>query len=370
MTESDGANAEADAGRTPAGRAAPQVVLWTEGERGPRFPLDVDGIGAAGGVTRFVAAPTDSERLGAVADARILVAAHVKITEDLYGAAPRLAGVIRTGIGLDTVDIPAATRHGVCIAHVPDFCYDEVADSAWTLILAVTRKLLEADRRVRRGEWVPNALLPVHSLRGRALGLVAFGHIARKVAERGRAFGVHVIAADPYLDGAAMARDGVEKVSFDELLARADIVSLHTPLTPETRGLVNAAAFARMKPGAILINTSRGPVVDEPALVDALRSGHLGGAGLDVLSPEPPAPDNPLFAMDNVVLTPHSSSTTVEALDDLARKVNLQIVQMLRGEWPTYLANPAVRSQPNARLTARGVTPSTRHASHGGGGAS
>jgi len=329
-----------------------QVVLWLEGEKGPRFGLDTAGIEEAGGVTRFVACRTDAERAEAVADARILVAAHIKVTEDLFRAAPRLAGVIRTGIGLDTVDIPAATRHGVCIAHVPDFCYDEVADSAWALLLAVARKLPEAGRRVRGGEWVPNNLLPVRSLRGRTLGLVAFGHIGRKMAERGRAFGLRLIAADPYVDEAAMAREGVEKVSLEDLLGQADIVSLHTPLTPETRGLMNAAAFARMKQDAILINTSRGPVVDEPALVAALRSGRLAGAGLDVLATEPPAKDNPLFAMENVVLTPHSSSTTIEALDDLTRKVDMQIVQMLRGEWPTYLANRAVKTQPNVRLTA------------------
>jgi D-3-phosphoglycerate dehydrogenase len=340
--------------------AKQQVVLWMEGEQGPRFALDTAGIERAGGVTRFVACKTDAERLEAVAGARILVAAHTKITEDLYQAGSRLAGVIRTGIGLDTVDIPAATRHGVCIAHVPDFCYDEVADSTWTLLLAVARKLPEAGRRVRSGEWVPNNLLPVHSLRGRTLGLVAFGHIGRKVAERGRAFGMRIVAADPYVDEAAMAKDGVEKVSLEDLLGRADVVSLHTPLTPETRGLINAAAFARMKPGAILINTSRGSVVDEPALIEALRAGRLAGAGLDVLATEPPAKDNPLFAMENVVLTPHSSSTTVEALEDLARKVSMQVVQMLRGEWPTYLANRAVQKEPNARLTAGRVAPSGR----------
>jgi len=334
------------------GASAPQVVLWTEGERGPRFPLDQAGIAAAGGTVRNVACRTDAERLEAVAGARILVAAHTKVGEDLFKAGPHLAGVIRTGIGLDTVDLPAATRHGVCIAHVPDFCYDEVADSTWTLLLAVARKLPEAGRRVRGGEWVPSNLLPVHSLRGRTLGLVAFGHIGRKVAERGRAFGMRIIAADPYVDEAAMAKEGVEKASLEDLLARADVVSLHTPLTPETRGLINAAAFARMKPGAMLINTSRGPVVDESALIDALRSGRLAGAGLDVLAAEPPAEDNPLFAMENVVLTPHSSSTTIEALEDLARKVSMQIVQMLRGEWPTYLANRAVQKQPNVRLTA------------------
>ncbi len=151
-----------------------------------------------------------------------------------------------------------------------------------------------------------------------------------------------------------MEREGVERVTLDDLLARADIISLHTPLTEETRGLIGARAFERMKPGAILLNTSRGGVVDQPALIAALRSGRLGGAGLDVQHPEPPAADSPLVQMDNVILTPHYASTTVEALADLAVKVNRQIIQLLRGEWPTYLANPAVRTQPERRLAAEG----------------
>ncbi len=332
--------------------AEPQVVLWTEGEAGPRFPLDEEGIAAAGGVLKSVGCRDTAARIAAARDAAVLVVSHAAIPGELCAAAPRLVGIVRTGIGLDTVDIPGATRHGVCVAHVPDFCYDEVADTAWALLLAVTRKVLPADRHVRSGRWVPNELLPMHTLRGRILGLVGFGHIARKVAERGRPFGVRIVAADPYVDAAAMEQAGVEKVDLDDLFARADIVSLHTPLTDETRGLVGEAAFARMKPGAILINTSRGGVVDQAALVAALRSGHLGGAGLDVQHPEPPARDIPLFQMDNVVLTPHYASTTVEALEDLARKVSRQVVQFLRGEWPTYLANPAVRSQPGCRLSA------------------
>jgi D-3-phosphoglycerate dehydrogenase len=333
-----------------------RVVLWTESETGPRFPLDVEGIAAAGGVIRSVACRSAGDRIAAARDAAVMIVSVADVTAALCEAAPRLVGVVRTGIGLDTVDLLGATRHGVCVAHVPDFCYDEVADSTWALLLAVTRKVLMADRMVRAGQWSPGGLLPMHRLRGRILGLVAFGHIARKVAERGRAFGVRIIAADPYVDAAVMARDGVEKVTLDDLLERADIVSLHTPLTEETRGLIGAAAFARMKPGAILINTSRGGVVDQQALVDALRSGRLGGAGLDVQAPEPPLPDNPLLRMENVVLTPHYASTTVEALDELAAKVSRQVIQLLRGEWPTYLANPAVREQSNCRLVALGRT--------------
>jgi len=332
--------------------SAPLVVLWSEGEKGPRFPLDAPAITAAGGILRYVSCRTEEERIAAARDAHVMVAGGAPITDAFCAGATGLVGLVRTGIGLDTVDLPAATKHGVCVAHVPDFCYDEVADTTWTLILGVTRKLILADRHVRGGGWVPGAMLPMHSLRGRTLGLVAFGHIARKVAERALPFGLRVVAADPYVDAPEMAKVGVEKLGLDELLSQADIVSLHTPLTEDTRGMIGAVAFARMKPGAILINTSRGGVVDQQALVAALRSGRLSGAGLDVQNPEPPAKDNPLFSLDNVVLTPHYASTTVEALAQLCEKVNRQVVQFLRWEWPTYLANPKVREQPNCRLTA------------------
>ena len=330
--------------------------MWTEGETGPRFGLDQAGIAGAGGVIRNVACRDDVDRLAAARDAYVLVVSQAQIGEAIFAGSPGLVGVVRTGIGLDTVDLPAATRHGVCIAHVPDFCYDEVADTAMTLLLAVARKVRLADQHVRGGSWTPSALLPMPRLRGRTMGLVAFGHIARMVAERARGFGLQVIAFDPYVEAPAMAKLGVEKVeTLEALLARSDIVSLHTPLTDETRGLVGRAAFAAIKPGAILINTSRGKVVDEPALIEALRSGRLGGAGLDVLWTEPPAHDNALLAMDNVVLTPHYASSTVEAIEDLAAKVSRQIVQYLRGEWPTYLANRALKEQPGSRLAKAGA---------------
>jgi len=233
---------------------------------------------------------------------------------------------------------------------VPEFCRDEVADNAWALILALNRKILLADRHVRGGGWAPDAVMPVRSLRGQTLGIVGLGRIGTQAAVRGRAFGLRILAADPYVDAAVMEANGVQKVSLDDLLARADIISMHTPLTDETRGMIGASAFARMKPGAILINTARGGVVDQDALIDALRSGRLGGAGLDVQRPEPPVKDNPLYQMDNVVLTPHSSANTIEAQVELAAKMSRQIIQLLRGEWPTYLANPEVREGSGARL--------------------
>ncbi len=331
-----------------------RVVMWTEGETGPRFALDQAAIAAAGGVLRNVACRDEADRIAAARDAYVLVVSQAQIGEAVLAGCPGLVGIVRTGIGLDTVDLPAATRHGVCIAHVPDFCYDEVADTAMTLLLAVARKVRLAEQHVRGGSWSPSALLPMRRLRGRTMGLVGFGHIARMVAERARGFGLQVIAVDPYVEAPAMAKLGVEKIdALKHLLARSDIVSLHTPLTEETRGLIGRAAFAAMRPGTILINTSRGKVVDEPALIEALRSCRLAGAGLDVLWTEPPAKDNPLLAMDNVVLTPHYASSTVEAIEDLAAKVSRQVVQYVRGEWPTYLANRAVKEQPGCRLAAR-----------------
>ena len=330
--------------------------MWTEGETGPRFSLDHAAISGAGGVIRNIACRTEADRIAASRDAYVLVVSQAQIGEPIFAGCPGLVGIVRTGIGLDTVDLPAATRHGVCIANVPDFCYDEVADTAMTLLLSVARKVRLADQHVRGGSWTPSALLPMRRLRGQTMGLVAFGHIARMVAERARGFGLRVIAFDPYLEAQAMAKLGVEKVeTLEALLARSDVVSLHTPLTEETTGLMNRAAFSAMKPGAILINTSRGKVVDEQALVDALRSGRLAGAGLDVLWTEPPAKGHPLFAMDNVVLTPHYASSTVEAIDDLAAKVSRQIVQYLHGEWPTYLATRAVRERPGCRLVTAGA---------------
>lgn len=332
--------------------APAQIVLWTEGVDGPRFLLDEGGIENAGGRIRRVACRDTAERIDAARDADVMIVRNAQITEAFCAAVPRLVGMVRTGIGLDTIDVPGATRQGVCVAHVPDFCYDDVADAAWALILALERKIRQADRLVRDGTWEQNILLPMHRLRGRMLGLVGFGNIARRVADRGRAFGLRVLAADPYLDEPAMAAAGAEKVTLDDLFSRADIISLHTPLTAETRGMIGASLLARMKPSGIVINTSRGAVIDEPALIDALRAGRIGGAGLDVLATEPPAKDHPLFRMDNVILAPHAASTTVEALDELADKVSRQIVQFLRGEWPTYLANQAVREQANCRFLA------------------
>jgi D-3-phosphoglycerate dehydrogenase len=240
----------------------------------------------------------------------------------------RLDGVrvlARCGTGYDNIDVGAARDRGIEVVYVPDYGIDDVADHALALILACARKVGYADRRVRAGEWPGYAELgPMFRLRGRTLGLFGYGRIGRRVAEKGAALGMRVLAHDPYVAEASATRD--------ELFREADVVSIHTPLTPETRHAVGAAELAAMKPGAILVNTARGPVVDTVALATALREGHLGGAGIDVYEEAPLPADHPLRSCENVVLTPHSAAYTEEALAEVRKRALADALRILHGQ--------------------------------------
>jgi D-3-phosphoglycerate dehydrogenase len=225
--------------------------------------------------------------------------------------------VLRPYVGYDDIDVDALTDNGILFANVPDAFIEEVANQALALILGTNRKLLEMDGFVRQGKWsaggrARQVAAPIRRLSQLTLGLIGFGNIARLVVERARPFGFSFLATDPFVQPEVAEAMGVRLVSLDELLAESDIVSVHAFLNKDTRGMLNAQRFAQMKPGSYLINTSRGPVVDEAALIDALRSGHLGGAGLDVFEQEPVAADNPLLSMGNVILAPHLASYSVE----------------------------------------------------------
>jgi len=253
--------------------------------------------------------------------------------------------VARMGIGLDPIDVQSATRHSVCVVHVPSYCEDEVSDQAMALLLSLARKTVLFANDVRGGVWDFNKGRPIRRLRGQTLGLVGYGKIPRTLAPKAQAFGLRVIASDPYVKPEATEKDGVRLVDFDTLLAESDFVSIHCPMVDATRGLFNADTLAKMKPSAVLINTARGPVVDEAALADALQAGKLGGAGLDVLTQEPPDPDSPLLKLDNVVLSPHTGFFSEESLADLQTKAGLYTAQALCGERPDGLANPEVWEQ-------------------------
>lgn len=248
----------------------------------------------------------------------------------------------RTGIGLDPIDVAAATARGIPVVHVPSYCEDEVADHAMALVLACARKVPRYDRSVKSGTWDFAVGAPIRRLSNCTLGLVGFGKIPRKVLPRATGFGLTVIVCDPYLEEKQVEGLGVELVSFDELLARSDFVSLHAPLTDATRGLMCTESLGRMKSGAFLINTARGPLVNEAELVQALRSGAIAGAALDVREEEPPASISDLNSLGNVILTPHAGYYSVESLELLQTLFARYTGMVLAGEKPDGLANPEV----------------------------
>jgi D-3-phosphoglycerate dehydrogenase len=280
---------------------------------------------------------TGAEDILAVArDADAILVTYAKLPADLLTQLTRCKAIGRFGLGVDNIDVPAAAARGIVVTYVPDYCMQEVSDHAMALLLALARKVPFSNKLVQAGRWEMPAVAPLRRLEGQVLGLIGFGNIPRAVAPKAKAFGLKVVAHDPYAAKDVFVAAGVESVSFDDLLARSDFISVHAPLLPATRGLVNAAAFAKMKKGALIVNTARGPLIDEPALIAALDSGHLGGAALDVVMAEPLAKDSPLIGRDNVILTPHTAFYSVEALEELQTKCASDVARVLSGEKPVY----------------------------------
>ena len=269
-------------------------------------------------------------------DADAILVTYAKLPGALLRQLTRCKAIGRFGLGVDNIDLPAAKELGIAVNYVPDYCLREVSDHAMALLLALARKVTLANKLVQSGRWEVPPIVPLRRLEGQVLGLVGFGNIPRTLAPKAKAFGLKVLTYDPYVVAEALAATGVESVSFDDLLARSDFISVHAPLLPATRGLMNAKTFAKMKKGAFLINTARGPLVDEPALIAALDSGHLGGAALDVVATEPLAKDSPLIGRDNVILTPHTAFYSVEALEELQTKCASDVARVLSGEKAIY----------------------------------
>jgi D-3-phosphoglycerate dehydrogenase len=292
-----------------------------------------------------VADPAGGDPLATLAQAEAIVAAaRVKYDASLFAKTPLLRAVCRTGIGYDNINVADATKFGIAVCNVPDGPTISTAEHAVCLMLAVAKNLHRSSRVLRdgvRGDYF--TMFTGVELDGLTLGLVGLGRIGSRVARAARGLGMRVLAYDPYLNlelarevGAAAAE------SLDELLARADVVSLHVPLTPETRHLVNADRLARMKKGAILINTARGGLVDEAALLAALESGHLHGVGVDVFDTEPPPADHPLLARPDVIATPHVAAATTAAKVRLWEGAIRQALEVLEGQRPAHLVNPEV----------------------------
>jgi D-3-phosphoglycerate dehydrogenase / 2-oxoglutarate reductase len=300
-----------------------------------------------GGELRLASEATFESILEVAREADGVLTTYAKMPAPLIEQLARCRIIARFGIGVDNVDISAATARGIVVTRVPDYCLDEVSDHAMALLLALVRKIPSSNARTHAGRWEMKSVTPIHRLRGTVLGLAGFGQIPRLLAPKAKAFGLRVVAFDPFVSAGVMLQEGVEPVEFDELVAISDHISVHTPLLPETRHLFNADVFRRMKPRAYLINTARGPIVDEAALARALDEKRLAGAALDVMEQEPPA-NSPLFGRENVILTPHTSFYSEESLVDLQTKAAEEVLRALTGQPVRNPVNPEA-----ARFIAR-----------------
>jgi len=281
----------------------------------------------------------DLERWLPACDA--VIAGGEAYSAPVIASAPALRAIARTGVGYDDVDVLAATARGIAVTITPGANHLGVAEHTFALLLTLAKDVIPQDRAIRAGGW-DRRTLP-RPLRGRTIGLVGLGRIGRAVAAIALAFGMRVLAFDPAEDAEFDARLGIVRVPLDELLASSDVVSLHLPLLSATRGLFDRAAFARMRPGSLLINTSRGGLIVEDDLVDSLRSGHLAGAGLDVFAAEPPAADHPLRSLPNVALTPHLAGVDARSMSDMAEMAARCLVDLFEGRWPgDSVVNPEV----------------------------
>jgi D-3-phosphoglycerate dehydrogenase len=278
------------------------------------------------------------------ADADALLVTYASITKTVIQSLKRCKVISVYAIGVDMVDVPAATEAGIRVTNVPGYCIEEVCDHAMALLLTAARKILIYHQSVVDDkQWNCRVAQPIHRLRGRTLGLIGFGKIPMAVAVRAMSFGLRVFAFDPYIAREDCEKTGVVKAELDDILRQADFISIHAPLTPETKGLINLDRIRLMKPNAVIICTSRGKIIEEKALVKALNEGWIAGAALDVLQDEPPNKDNPLMHMKNVILTPHAGFFSEEAVEELRSTAALEVRKVLTGMQPAHLVNPGVK---------------------------
>ncbi len=285
---------------------------------------------------------SEEEIIALAQDADAVLNCYAKMAARVIEKLKRCKIIARYGIGVDNVDLAAANKARILVTNVPDYCIDEVSDHALALILSLARKIVAADTGVKNGNWSVTAHAEIRRLRGQTLGLLGFGKIAKALASKVQPLGMKVLVYDPYLEAELISRHGAEAVSLDRLLAEADAISIHVPLSSETRNLIGQRELALMKSTAFLINTSRGGIVDEQGLAAALKEGQLGGAALDVLSVEPPPQDHPLRQAPNVILTPHLAFYSRESVIELQTKAAEEVARALKGEPPRSPVNPEV----------------------------
>ncbi len=320
----------------------------------PRNPTPAELLGGEQAEFVKAAATTETAVISLAQGADVLILSATPGTAAVIASLDRCRAIFNTGIGYDNIDVRTATARGICVCNVPDYCLEEVSDHAMALLLACARKVCRLETEARARRWAFSEVSKVWPgmlrLRGKTLGLVGLGHIARTLVPKAKGFGLNIIAFDPYVSPDVTTALGVTLVDSERLLTESDFVSIHVPLGPATRKMFGEAQFRKMKRTAYLINTARGPIVDEKALAAALAGKLIAGAALDVMESEPPAADNPLLKFDNVILTPHSAAASDSAMPDLWEKTLQNAVRVLRGEVPLNVVNPEVRDKYEARF--------------------
>lgn len=326
-----------------------QVVLVDDNAHEAILDEERKELEAVGGTITAVDCFSEEDIIAAAKDADVLTTDHADITRHIFESLPNLKAVIRRGVGFDVVDLQAATDNGVVVINIPTFCGEEVSNHVLMFLLNIAKKFTLLSSLTKAGKWkeAKDSQKPMACIHGETLGIVGCGRLGQMVAKKAKALGMRVIGYDSYLPQQVFESIGVESVSFNQLLRESDYVTLHVALTDETRHMMNAEAFAKMKPTATLINTSRGPVVDESALIEALRKGEIAGAGLDVFEQEPIDPANPLLAMDNVLVMPHSASYSEAAFSLLRTNAGKEEVRIAQGSMPMNLVNKGVTPKAN-----------------------
>jgi D-3-phosphoglycerate dehydrogenase len=299
---------------------------------------ELDAIGAT---LRALNVTTEEEVAAACHEADALLVTYAKVGKIALASMPKVKIIVRTGVGYDSLDVPAATERRVMVANVPDYCISDLAEHTMALLLTWWRRIGELDQQVRREGWGRPAK-PVYRLEGKTLGILGMGRMGQAVALRARGFGLKLLGYDPYTPANAFTALGVEPVGLEELLRASDIVTIHSLLSAETRGIICARTLRLMKPTAVVVNTARGGVIKTDDLVQAIREGWIAGAALDVIEPEPLPMDHPIRTLPRVLLTPHAAWYSEDAEPELRRRAARTIVQALRGERPATLLNPEV----------------------------
>ena len=316
-------------------------IVTAKGPSGD-FGFEMEALGGHGVI---VEVPAEEDAfIAAAADADAVYCRGTKVPARVIAALPKCKLIALGSVGVDLVDVVAATAKGIPVTNCPDTFIEEVADHAMTLLLCAFRRVVEQDKMVREGRWKEGrpSLYQVPRLMGQTLGFIAFGHIPRAIALRARAFGLRLMAYDPFIEETLMSPYGVIPATLDEVLSQSDFVSMHAPGTPEARGMLTEKHFRRMKPGAVFINTGRGATVDEAALIKALEEKWIAHAALDVLEQEPPGHNNPLLSMGNVTLSPHNASASARFDPARRRRVGQELLLAAQGKWPMSCVNPSV----------------------------